>query len=270
MNSSTAAKKGTWIVKLLFACCISLIGEISMAKGNSEALEFCKQELTRIEKSVADVSERIHKWEALEPQCKGTGLYEYQLAKYYIQIREYKKSEEAIENGMQQKTVYDKELALARGDIYLHQKDYAEAEKVYRMVIKEYPDWYAGYNYLGFSLFAQGKNQEAVTYLDKANKLTETADTYRTLTLTHYLLGNYEKAVESLNRAFSLDESIIGDRDPMVAGVRSYAELGKFEVARNLLAMLLQKRPDIKNDQEFLKAGLFLRQKMIEAGLVAD
>ena len=52
----------------------------------------------------------------------------------------------------------------------------------------------------------------------------ETADTYRTLTLAHHLLDNREKAIESLNRAFLLDEEILADRDPMVAGIRSYAE----------------------------------------------
>jgi len=32
--------------------------------------------------------------------------------------------------------------------------------------------------------------------------------------------------------------------------------------------MLLQRNPGIKNDQEYLKAGLFVREKMIKAGLI--
>jgi len=83
-------------------------------------------------------------------------------------------------------------------------------------------------------------------------------------------LNEYERAAAALNNAYSLNNNIVSDRDAMVVGVRSFAELGKFEVAKNLLAMLLQARPSMKEDDEFLKAGLFLRQKLIEAGQVVE
>ena len=56
----------------------------------------------------------------------------------------------------------------------------------------------------------------------------------------------------------------------MVAGIRSYAEIGRFDVSRNLLALLLNKKLEIKSDEEYLKAGFFVRQKMIDAGLVVE
>ena len=123
---------------------------------------------------------------------------------------------------------------------------------------------------MGFALFAQGDNAQAIEQLNQANSLQEDSDSYRTLTLAYYLIGDHEESVESLNRAFSLDESILGDRDPMVAGIRSYADLGKFEISRKLLVMLLERRPELRNDQEYLRAGMYLRAKMIEAGRVAN
>ena len=86
--------------------------------------------------------------------------------------------------------------------------------------------------------------------MNKANAIQESADTYRTLTLAHYLLDNSELSVDSLNRAFSLDASVAAERDPMVAGIRSYAELGRFDISRKLLAMLLSSDPDMKDDPE--------------------
>lgn len=236
----------------------------------ADSLKFCEKELEALENSTSDVGKLIERWLALEDKCKGTGFYEYRLSKFYINAGDYVESEIAIDNGLKYETPFKKELLLAKGDIFLHGKKYAKAEKAYRFVTEQFPDWYAGFNYLGFALFAQGRNKEAVGILDKANDLEETADTYRTLTLVHHLLGNHKTAVESLNRAFSMDESVLSDRDPMVAGIRSYAELGNYEISRKLLAILLSRNPEIKSDKEYLKAGLFLRQKMIDAGLVEE
>ena len=236
----------------------------------ADTLKNCEQEFTHLQTSTTDVTKLTQGWIELGNSCQGTGFYEYRLSKLYINAREYAKATQTIESGLVYGTAFNRELLLAKGDIYLHQKDYATAENAYRVVTTKHPGWYAGFNYLGFALFAQGKHKQAIEILDKANSLMETADTYRTLTLAHHLLDNHEKAVESLNRAFSLDEDILADRDPMVAGIRSYAEIGKFDVSRNLLALLLNRKPEIKSDEEYLKAGFFVRQKMIDAGLIVE
>ena len=238
--------------------------------ASTNSLEFCEQQMQELQSSGLELSEMIDRWLALEEQCKGSGYYEYHLSKLYLRGRQYERSRKAIDQGLGYDTAFTKELELARGDVYVHTKDYARAEVEYRRIVDKYPDWFAGHNFLGFVLFAQGKNDEAVKYLDKSNSLQESADSYRTLTLAHYLLGNYEESTDSLNRAYSLDESIMGDRDPMVAAIRSYTELGKYDVAYGLLGKLLEQKPEMREDQEYLKAGLYLREKMIEAGLVTE
>ncbi len=250
-------------VLILFSSLVSVV-----VFAEEQKLRGCKFELENIEKNVTAAAMRIQLWREHEAVCSGTGLYEYQLGKYYIANREYKNAKSILEKGLSFDSGYRKELNLARANIFLHQKNYPLAAKHYRTVTQKFPEWWAGYNYLGFSLFAQGKNKEAVKYLVKSNELSEQADTYRTLTLAYYLLDEHAQAVDSLNRAFSLNEDIVADRDPMVAGIRSYADLGKYDVSRKLLAMLLQKNPSIKNDNEYLRAGFYVKEKMIADGLI--
>jgi hypothetical protein len=44
--------------------------------------------------------------------------------------------------------------------------------------------------------------------------------------------------------------------------------IGKFEIAQNILALMLKANPDVKQDPKFLEAGYFLKDKMKEAGLL--
>lgn len=236
----------------------------------ADLLPFCDERIQELTKSTKSHDELISSWEALENRCGDNGMYEYHLGKLLISSGHYAKAKNTIERGLELNSHYDKELMLASGDVFLHQKDYANAESKYKAVVEKYPDWFLAHNYLGFALFAQGDNAKAIEHLNRANSLQEDPDSYRTLTLAYHLVGDHEESVESLNRAFSLDEAILADRDPMVAGIRSYADLGKFEISRSLLAMLLEKRPELRGDQEYLKAGMYLRAKMIEAGLVAN
>ena len=236
----------------------------------ADSAPFCEERLQELTKSTSSPDELISSWEALESRCGDNGFYEYHLSKLLISSGHYAKAKNTIASGLELNSPYDKELMLASGDIFLHQKQYANAESEYKAVVEKYPDWYLAYNYLGFALFAQGDNAQAIEQLNQANSLQEDSDSYRTLTLAYYLIGDHEESVESLNRAFSLDESILGDRDPMVAGIRSYADLGKFEISRKLLVMLLERRPELRSDQEYLRAGMYLRAKMIEAGRVAN
>lgn len=243
-----------------------LINNASIAK--EEKLESCQAAFAEMHSTASGLGELIDTWGTMEESCRGTGFFEYRLSKLHIAYLEYTKASEWIARGLRYDTPYNAELSLAVGDIAMHQGDFVQAEAVYRTVTAAYPQWFAGFDYLGFSEFAQGKYDQAVDHLNKANSLQESADAYRTLTLAYYMLGNPEQAIDSLNRAYSLNEAILADRDPMIAGIRSYAEVGRFELSRNMLALLLREDPNIRSDQEFINAGYFLRQKMIDAGLV--
>ena len=119
-------------------------------------------------------------------------------------------------------------------------------------------------------MLAQGEVKEAIQALDLANKSAESLDAYRNLSLAYYLNGDFEQSVDALNRAHSLNASVIGDRDAMVAGIRSYTELGKFDIAKTLLSLLLKDKPEMIDDEEYLNTVQFLRAKMLDAGYESE
>ncbi|ROT95810.1 hypothetical protein EB809_18460 [Marinobacter sp. R17] len=234
-----------------------------------ERLENCKRQYESLAGNGAGITEKtLNAWLELEPECSGTGFYEYHLAKMYIALDRPKKARLAIEQGLKSPSEFEDVLHLAKGDVPLYQHDYESALVAYENTMKRYPDWYLGYSRAGLAAFAAGDNDKSVRYLEKANTLQESADAYRNLTLAYYVRGKHEKAVEALNRAFSMDDGILKDRDPMLVGVRSYAELGEFQLSRKLLELMLSENPDIKYDEQYIKSGLFVRKKMIDAGLL--
>ena len=233
----------------------------------NENMQYCMNEIVTVENNNENVENKIAYLKSLRAKCAGTGLYEYNLGKLYIETRAYDEAMSAFENGLKFSSEYEKELYLSLGDVYLHQHNYPSAEKHYRNVVKKYPAWYGGYHYLGFSLFAQAEYEKAVGSLEKANHLHERWITYRHLVLCYSSLGLYEKSVEALKSSFKLNITVATDRDAMIAGSRSYAELSRFKLSMRTLTLLMSKKPEIIDDEEFIKAGLFLQEKMTLAGL---
>ena len=241
-----------------------------MAAENQVGVCEEKIEAVQVKLGSLPIDDLVNQMLELEERCAGTGLYEYRLSKFYISARDYGKAAAVIARGLEANSSYEKELLVAKGDISLHQRNYQEAASKYLSVVEGFPDWYAGHDKLGFALFAQGQNDKAIASLNRAVELHETPGSYRTMVLAYYLTSQFEASTEALDRAYSLDEAILADRDPMVAAIRSYAELGKYQVSYGLLAALLKENPAIREDQEYIKAGLFLREKMIAAGHVVE
>lgn len=228
-------------------------------------LEQCQavyQELVAM--SGQGIRPQIEWWQSQEPICRGTGLYEYMLGKLYIRAKQYDSATTAFESGIHLNSVFQKELELALGDAELGQGRRGKALEVYRQLVQKYPDWSWGHHAVGLVLWMEGKPEEAIASLVRAVELNETAASFRILAMAYYSTGEYAKSIEAVNYAFSLDNAIAGDRDPMIAAIRSYTELGRYDMARNFLAMLLREQPSMREDEEFLKAGFYLSQKMRE------
>lgn len=230
----------------------------------------CEIELQEILHKDVSETKKISSWLAKEESCSGSGYYEYHLSKLYISVREYDEASYWIKKGLSLKTEYSKFLSLAVGDLNLHQKNYNEAIKAYERTIEKYPSWYVGYSNMGFALMASGRPGDALPHFEKAISLGGDFNTYRDATLAYYLVGKHEESIAALNSAYNLNNGILRDRDPMIAGIRSYAELGRFELAKKMLALLLHYRPELKEDTEYLKTGHFVKQKMVEAGVLDD
>jgi len=132
--------------------------------------------------------------------------------------------------------------------------------------VSTYPDWSFGYAKLGVVHLEQGSFRDAISFLDKANTLEKNAFAYRCLTIAHNQLGEHEEAVSAINMAYEMDESIIADREAMLAAVYSYAAIGKLEVAKNLLAMTLQAQPDLPKDPRYQDTLGYLKKRTTDLG----
>ena len=224
----------------------------------------------RCRAEIAAVAEAADALSGVSEACRQHPYYHYLAGKAHIRAKRYDAARAAFDAGLAAPGAFEKALKLAVADIALHQRDYRRAASAYRAVTAEFPDWHVGFEYLGFALFALNDLDEARMALERSIRLQESADAYRTLTLVYYSQGEYEKSIDALNRGFSLNENLLDDRDFMVAGVRSYTELGRFDIARGLLAAMLKQNRALKQDPEFLRAGHYLRKKMVEKGVLKE
>ena len=221
----------------------------------------CEAEIFDVLDKGLEPEKSIEALEGISEDCDGEVL-RYNLGKLYVAGRIYDKAEESFSKGLEFQGKLIKELELAFGDVKLHQKDYAAAEGIYHEIANKYPDWWVGLNYLGFAQLAQNKFHDSVKSYKKSNAIHPQYDSYRNITLAYYSIGSFEKAIESLNIAFQMDESIVSDRDPMIVGAKSYIEIGKLDVAKKLLTMLLSTDQNLQNDEEFIKAALYLKEHL--------
>lgn len=249
----------------IFICALTLgsMASIAATVNTNKCEEEWKQVLD--DRQFSDIQSKIKHWESLAPRCAHSGLYEFRLGNLYTQAKQLEKAKALIKEGLAYKTEHDGELRLGMGDIYLFANDINGAEKEYKAVVQKYPDWFAGYQKLGTVAIARLKFNEAIKWMEEANKKQRHAFTYRELTIAHHQLNQHEQAIKALNAAFELDQNlIVKDRDAMLSGAISYTKIGKYKVANGIIGMLLEARPDLRSDAEVVRIQSFVAKKLKE------
>lgn len=226
----------------------------------------CTDDYRRIildDKAYPGAEAKISAMEKIAGRCaKTTGQYEFRLASLFTELERFDRSEALLKQGMALGKGYKRELRLAMADLSLSRGDLPGAERQYKDLVQENPNWFFGYTKLGVVRMEQRRFREAAEFLEKANALEKNAFTYRSLAIVYNQLGEHEAAVRSINIAFEMDdESIVGDRDAMLSAIHSYGALGKLEVARNLIGMTLNAQPDFRNDPRYQQALNYLKKR---------
>ena len=262
MNNSTGIQLLQSV--FIFALAAGSTTTIAATVNTNKCDEEWKQVLD--DKRFSDIQRKIKRWESLAPTCGRSGLYESRLGALYTRGKMFEKAQTIIEQGLAQKTSYEKELLSGLADIDLIKQDWGRAGQAYELIIKKFPDWYDGYQGLGSVKLSQQNFIEAVKYLNEANKYQHHVTTYRQLTIAHHQLNQHEQAIKALNAAFELDqELIVKDRDAMLSGAISYTKIGKYKVASGIIGMLLEARPDLRGDAEIARIQSFVDKKLKEA-----
>ena len=148
-----------------------------------------------------------------------------------------------------------------------NKQDMMEAERLSLKVIEDYPEWYGGYEQMGGIRFLQDNFEDAIKYPKMSVERGETALAYRNLVVAYHNIRNPTLSIESMKRAYELDEKLFGDKNMMLAVAVSYAQLKKFELARNSLAVLRQHRPDITENNDFNQVAAYIKKKINKAGI---
>lgn len=220
------------------------------------------REIIFSQQSHAGVESKIRAWKMKAKQCGETGLYEFRLANLYIQARQYSEAERTLNSALANKPSQEKVLQIGLVDIDLAKGNWNEAEMRLLEIVKKYPDWYLSYQKLGVVKMEKKEIPEAIEYLKKSNDREQHAATYAELVVAYHQLQNHEETVKAMNAAFELDQSVISDREAMLSASMSYTALGKFEVSKNLLGMLLKARPELRDDAGFQQALHYLSRSM--------
>ena len=165
------------------------------------------------------------------------------------------------DNRQADKAAVDHWLKEAMSDHRISTEEYTRLQQGYRALLEQYPQWYAGYDGLATLAMFRDDCEQAIDYATRANRLSQNLPSYFTLTVCNTQLGNYYQAITAANIALELDTSILQNTRFLINAALAYTELGKLEVAKNLLGMALKADPGIKNDKAFLAVGQRLAER---------
>jgi tetratricopeptide (TPR) repeat protein len=251
--------------KKIFTFLTILISTVSASISLADS--FCEDFIQRFPETVENPKQAIRDLLVIKDKCVNSGIFELELGRLYLINKDYENAKEQFSKGLKNATGYEKELELSVGNILMSQADYDGAISVYSKVIEKYPDFYLPYLHMGLCYLGLGKYIDSISNYNKSITLNPTYEAYANISLSYFSTKNCQEALKSIDSAMSIDqERLLRDRDPMLVAVRCYADDGKFEVSRNLLAILLRNDSEIKHDKEFIKAGLYLRDKMRNSG----
>lgn len=153
-----------------------------------------------------------------------TGVYCYQRP-HVVMPKARQAAQKALE--------LDNELAEAHASLahikMLYDWDWAGAESEFKQAIGLTPNYAPAYLWYSLTLSAQGKLEEALIEIKKAQELDPLSLIINTdVGLVHYFAGRYDLAIRELLKALEMDPNFFVTR---LALAMAYEQVGKFEEA---------------------------------------
>jgi tetratricopeptide (TPR) repeat protein len=266
-------------ISLIFS--ILILSVHSLSHG-AEIEEWCEKEWIKESGKILSVSSSnldalLKHWKSYEPRCGKTQVYLGRLALIYVFQQKFSDARKTLAKVNAHDLSYGYAVDAARIMIDVQERlasqksieevEIAEFENRYKSLVKKYPNWPSGYALLGGVQTLLGKHTEAVKNLDRAKQgdAYELWGVFRNLSISLTALRKFDQALEAADKAFMLNKSLTGDPQFAYALATSNAALGYFEDAEVVLNVILTKRPEVRNDPEFIHAVGFYREKLAQS-----
>lgn len=157
---------------------------------------------------IADMGQSDQAIQQVKSMLKGNAddrdIY-VRLAMMYSRLKRWTDADAMLDKADQlsSKPEDHQEIAFLRASGYERQKRYAEAEELFRKLIKEAPENAAALNYLGYMMADRGENlDEALSYIKKAVDQEPANGAYLdSLGWAYFKLGKYDLAEDNLLKA---------------------------------------------------------------------
>jgi tetratricopeptide (TPR) repeat protein len=270
------------IARVVSSAFIALSATFVQAQSHSP--EWCDErweaESTGYGGSEAEARALLERWQGHAGNCSGTAVYEAHLATIYLELGQTGKAKAALAPVSSRKSAYSHFVEMQALRIEMAEAtsgqnsnfDLSGFRNKLLAFTRKYPNWSPGYSMLGAMESVDGKHEEAVSHLTLAIKNLEsgkeeapnTWGIYRNLAISFAALHRYEEAKEAGEIAFRLNRATMSDQHFMYAMAIANAGMGNVREATTTLRLIAAKKPEVRNDPEFLAAVEFVRKQAKE------
>lgn len=208
-----------------------------------------------------DYQKLLTEWLKLEEQCKGTGIFEIRLALIHILRGQYDEGRRIL-GGAKIPPQYEALAATVRANADLRDILSSEnpdrarlgsLEKTVTQLARKYPGHLPLHSLLGNLNVILGHYSNAIEPLENAARIKEGDrwGVFRNLTIAYSKVGNYQGALKAADQTFEIYKGVTNDEDFMYALAIANAGTGDVEATKDVLSLILTKKPHLQNDPEF-------------------
>lgn len=207
--------------------------------------------------------EILSEWLKLENDCKGTGVYEFRLSSTYNLLGNREKAKEITEQALLLDNSYlylnaSSKLNYQFMDLLESKssdvKEYERIERGFYEISKDYSEWATIYEMLSGVQLVMGKVDLAIANAKKALEMDDASwPALRVLVIGYSEKGLHQQSQPLIVKAIKLNELLLADSEFMIMAALTYLSLNEVDTAKSVLAALLEREPEIRSDERFIK-----------------
>lgn len=221
-----------------------------------------------------DYQDLLVRWEKYAHQCHGTITYEARLATAYLFVNQFDKARQqltALGNGHSKyghlvdfvSLQLEQAESTVRG---LKREDVLQLERKYILYVKKYPDFWDAYCLLGGIQSALDEHQTAIPNLEKGLRSSmDVSGVYRNLTVSYAAVDRYQDALKAADKAIQMKPGVTSDQYFIFALAKANGGVGNFRDAETALKLIVMKKPQVRQDPEFVATVNTIKAKMAAA-----